>query len=33
MGLGSVKERLIQVETYGFNQEILDHNRSQEGDK
>jgi hypothetical protein len=24
MGLGSVKERLIQIETYGFNQEYID---------
>jgi hypothetical protein len=24
MGLGSVKERLIQIETYGFNQEFID---------
>ena len=32
MGLGSVKERLIQIETYGFNQDLLDYNRSQEGD-
>jgi len=32
MGLGSVKERLIQIETYGFNQDLLDHNKSQEGD-
>lgn len=32
MGLGSVKERLINVETFGFNQELIDHNKSQEGD-
>ena len=32
MALGSVKERLINVETYGFNQETIDYNKSQEGD-
>ncbi len=32
MGLGSVKERLIQVETYGFNQESINLSKSQEGD-
>jgi len=32
MGLGSVKERLINIETYGFNQELIDNNKSQEGD-
>lgn len=33
MGLGSVKERLLNIETYGFNQELIDVNRSQEGDE
>ena len=32
MALGSVKERLINVETYGFDQETIDYNKSQEGD-
>jgi hypothetical protein len=32
MGLGSVKERLIQVETYGFNQESINLSKSPEGD-
>ena len=25
MGLGSVKERLISIETYGFNAEFIDN--------
>jgi len=32
MGLGSVKERLIKIETFGFNQNQIEVNRSQEGD-
>ena len=32
MGLGSVKERIINIETYGFNQEHIAINKSQEGD-
>ena len=31
MGLGSAKERLLQIETFGFNQELIDHNKSQDG--
>ena len=30
MGLGSVKEKLLQIETYGFNQETIDNIRAQE---
>ena len=33
MGLGSVKERLLKIETFGFNQEQMEVNRSQEGDE
>lgn len=33
MGLGSVKERLLKIETFGFNQEQMEINRSQEGDE
>jgi hypothetical protein len=32
MGLGSVKERLIRIETFGFNQAQIEVSRSQEGD-
>lgn len=33
MGLGSVKERLLKIETFGFNQEQMEINRAQEGDE
>lgn len=33
MGLGSVKERLIRIETFGFNQETMEANRVPEGEQ